>query len=139
MESDPNNFIGVWRDYLRIRVRINIEQPPKRRMKIGKSTTSWFRTNFKYEKLPTFCFICGIMGHSEKFCPKLFEISEQLIEKPYGLWMRAMPKKNLGRIGEKWLRSRVTESRTSVTVEVGVKIQVNRRIGVNLKLLQIRR
>lgn len=53
------------------------------------------------------------MGHSEKFCPKLFEISEQLIEKPYGLWMRAMPKKNLGRIGEKWLRSRVTESRNA--------------------------
>lgn len=38
-ESDPNNFLGVWRDYLRVRVSIPLEKPLKRRMKLKRSKT----------------------------------------------------------------------------------------------------
>lgn len=31
VESDQNNFIGAWRDYLRVRVTIMIDKPLKRR------------------------------------------------------------------------------------------------------------
>ncbi|XP_060972376.1 uncharacterized protein LOC133038294 [Cannabis sativa] len=72
VESNPNNFVGVWRDYLRVRVQINVGKPIKRRMKISNEDSSWYWVNMKYERLPTFCFICGIIGHSEKFCPRLF-------------------------------------------------------------------
>lgn len=70
VESDPNNFVGVWRDYLRVRVSINIEKPLKRRMKLKRNEEQWCWANFKYEGVPTFCFICGLIGHSEKFYEK---------------------------------------------------------------------
>lgn len=31
---DANNFVGVWREYLRLRVTNDVEKPLKRRMKI---------------------------------------------------------------------------------------------------------
>lgn len=42
LESDKNNFTGVWRDYLHIRVRMQIDKPLKRRMKIKKMGCEWF-------------------------------------------------------------------------------------------------
>lgn len=44
--------------------------------------------NFKYESVPTFCLLYGVIGHSEKFWVKLFE--EQ---------------SNVKQIGAKWLRN----------------------------------
>lgn len=29
IESDRNNFVGIWRDYLRVRVSIKVDQPLK--------------------------------------------------------------------------------------------------------------
>lgn len=37
IDGDPNNFVGVWRDYLRIMVSISLDSPIKRRMKLKKS------------------------------------------------------------------------------------------------------
>lgn len=84
----PNNFVGVWREYMRIRFKIDLSKSLKRRMKI-KRIGDYFWVNFMYENVPTFCFICGIIGHSEKFCSKLFEVLENKVVKPYGAWMRA--------------------------------------------------
>lgn len=70
--SDPNNF-GGWRTYMRLRITMDIRKPLKRRMKIKKAGGEWVWLNFKYEQLPTFCFFCGIIGHSEKLCEKLFD------------------------------------------------------------------
>lgn len=66
LESVRNNFTGIWRDYLRIRVRIQIDKPLKRRMKIKTVGGEWFWVTFKYEHISTFCFICGMLGHAEK-------------------------------------------------------------------------
>lgn len=101
----PNNFAEVWRDYMRIRVSIDLRKPLKRRMKIKMAGDEWFWANFKYENIPTFCFICGIVGHSEKFCSKLFEMPENNIVKPYGPWMRAPFRNQVKPIGAKWLRN----------------------------------
>ncbi|KAK1397978.1 hypothetical protein POM88_007841 [Heracleum sosnowskyi] len=53
---------------------------------------------------PTFCFICGFMGHNEKFCEKIFDTSLESIENPYGIWMHAEPRRRNHTIGTKWLR-----------------------------------
>lgn len=102
--SCQKNFTGIWRDYLRVRVLIDIDKPLKRRMKIQRSKEECFWVNFKYERVLTFCFICGVIGHSERFCHKLFEGSQESIIKPYGMFMKALDRRNNKQIGAKWLR-----------------------------------
>lgn len=43
-----------------------------------------------YERLPFFCFLCGIIGHGEEDCPTRYEegFSEPERGFPYGSWMR---------------------------------------------------
>lgn len=93
VETDPKNFTGLWRDYLRIRVTLDVTKPLKRRKKIGRIGKKAFWVNFKYEHVPTFCFICGIMRHADAFCPKLFEMSKESIVRPFGIWMKAVPRR----------------------------------------------
>lgn len=104
VESDPKKITGVWRDYLKVRITVNIEKPLKRRIKLIKNGSNWFWVNFKYERVPIFCFICGIVGHSEKYCEKLFDEPER-IEKPYGLFMCAQERRQFKQIGARWLRN----------------------------------
>ncbi|KAM6584443.1 hypothetical protein CsatB_011445 [Cannabis sativa] len=105
VESDPKNYNGLWRDYLRVRVTVNIDVPLKRRMKLKKTGGEWFYANFKYEFAPTFCFICGLIGHSENFCPKLFDTPEDEIVKPYGSFMRAQPRRKNYLLSSQYLRT----------------------------------
>lgn len=48
--------------------------------------------------------VCGIMDHSEKFCGRLFEVSDGEINKSYGVFMRAPLRRQTRLIGSKWLR-----------------------------------
>ncbi|KAM6563933.1 hypothetical protein CsatB_023931 [Cannabis sativa] len=102
---DPKNFQHVWREYMRVRVSIDITVPLKRRKKLRRSMDDpgcW--AEFKYEYVPTFCFICGVIGHSERFCSKLFEMPIEEIVKPYGIFMRAQPQRRYNLVGSQWLR-----------------------------------
>ncbi|KAM6549548.1 hypothetical protein CsatB_021224 [Cannabis sativa] len=104
VKSDPNNFIGVWRDFFRVRVKINIDKPLKRKKKLERIGGIVCYAQFKYEDLSTFCFICGILGHSERFCEKLFDTPLDEIEKPYNLELKAAPRRKNHTIGARWLR-----------------------------------
>uniref|UniRef100_A0A803NUS5 Reverse transcriptase domain-containing protein n=1 Tax=Cannabis sativa TaxID=3483 RepID=A0A803NUS5_CANSA len=94
------------RDYLRVRVTLDIRKPLRRRMKLTRDNGSWFWAHFKYERVPTFCFICGLIGHSERFCRHLFQQPIEQIVKPYGEFMRAVPQKSYKNIRARWLRNR---------------------------------
>lgn len=118
VEYCASNFVGVWRDYMRVRVSIDLSKPLKRRMKIRKIGEECFWINFKYENVSTFCFICGLLGHSKKFCSRLFDTPENEIVKPYGSWMRASFKRQVKPIGATWPRSGGDETQwTSVEKE----------------------
>lgn len=63
----------------------------------------WIRITFKYENVTTFCFSCGVLGNSKKFCSHLLEKIEYEIVKPYRAWMRAPFRRQTKLIGAKWL------------------------------------
>ncbi|KAK1393649.1 hypothetical protein POM88_012705 [Heracleum sosnowskyi] len=92
-------------EFLRIRVSIPVDSPIKRRMKLRKSEKEWCWVNFKYEAIPTFCFICGLIGHGDRFCDLLFDTPLDQIERPYGAWLRAEPRRKTHTMGTKWLRN----------------------------------
>ncbi|KAH9697145.1 CCHC-type domain-containing protein [Citrus sinensis] len=105
LESDAHKLMGVWRNYMRIRVSIDVRKPLKRRMKMKKAGGDWIWVDFKYERLNIFCFICGLLGHTEKQCPKLYDCPPGEIVKCYGHWLKAPNRRNAMNSGERWLRS----------------------------------
>ncbi|KAK1355565.1 CCHC-type domain-containing protein [Heracleum sosnowskyi] len=112
-----SNFNGVWKEYMRIRVSINLNNPLRRRMKMKMNGEEWFWVNFRYENVPMFCFFCGIVGHSEKYCSKLFEHEAEEITKPYGPWLRAPFRGQVKPIGAKWLRTEMFNGKDNQSPE----------------------
>lgn len=103
IKSDPGTFEGGWKPYVRIRVFLNVEKPLKRRLKIKREGDSWCWLNFKYERLGMFCFVCGIIGHTERDCNVVYANPEKMIEKAYGVWLRAPNKGAKSNPGARWL------------------------------------
>ncbi|XP_058740824.1 uncharacterized protein LOC131623919 [Vicia villosa] len=82
--------------FLRVKVKMDLKQPLKRGT-VVKFKDKTLRIHFKYERLPTFCFVCGRIGHQLKDCESLGDISEEGFEDieeqdlSFGLWLRASP------------------------------------------------
>lgn len=72
MEHDRNNNTSFWREYMKLKVKFDIKQPLKIGKKIKANEGEWCVVNFKYKKLGTFCFVCGVLGHSENKCEVRF-------------------------------------------------------------------
>ncbi|XP_074347321.1 uncharacterized protein LOC141686168 [Apium graveolens] len=89
VKSDSANFNGGWRMFVRIRVTLDLNKPLKRRMKIKREGGEWSWVNFKYERLSTFCFVCGLLGHSERDCNLVYDNHGKEITRAYGVWLRA--------------------------------------------------
>lgn len=106
VKSDTMNMNDMWKQFIRIRVRMDVNKPLKRRMKLKREGGEWSRLNFKYERLSMFCFVCGLLGHSDRDCEVVYANSEKIVERAYGVWLRA-PNKNvkIQNIGAKWLRN----------------------------------
>ncbi|CAI9757017.1 unnamed protein product [Fraxinus pennsylvanica] len=137
LSSDSNNFSGGWKAFLRIRVLMDVRLPLKRRMKLRKPGGEWIWVTFKYEKLPTFCFICGIIGHADSSCEKFYEAQGGEIERPYGLFLKAPSRNVPASVGEKWLRSSPAEdsgSKYGKDVTDAVDEEVSLQEGENLSL-----
>lgn len=83
--------------FLRGRVAIEIDKPMKRGVLLRMNRSEeprWFQA--QYEKLPYYCFACGVIGHSEMECehPVARNEHEKL---PYDVQLRA-PKERRRRI-----------------------------------------
>ncbi|MCH86333.1 hypothetical protein A2U01_0007188, partial [Trifolium medium] len=103
LEYDEKNDSLSWRKYMRIRVLVDVRKPLKRQKKIKKQGVDNKMVQFKYERLGTFCYVCGILGHSDSKCTKLFDMTEREVKKEWGPDLRADIGRNRG--GEsRWLR-----------------------------------
>ncbi|WOH11567.1 hypothetical protein DCAR_0831056 [Daucus carota subsp. sativus] len=74
-------------------------------MKIKREGGDWSWVNFKYERLSTFCFVCGRLGHSERDCNVVYANPGKEIERTYGTWLRAPNKNTKIEIASRWLRN----------------------------------
>lgn len=82
--------------FLRIRTSLDLTKPLKRGSKLhfqGKDI--W--VDYKYERLPNFCFVCGRIGHQMRDCEDMAEQDQEgyseIEEKDqaFGPWLRASP------------------------------------------------
>lgn len=95
-EEIVSKYVHRNRHFLRIKVMVDLKQPLKRGTMVqykGKG----YQPFFNYERLPTFCFVCGRLGHQlkdhESFGDLIKECYEEVDEQElsYGLWKRACP------------------------------------------------
>ncbi|XP_043687990.1 uncharacterized protein LOC122639234 [Telopea speciosissima] len=59
--------------YIRLRVLLDITNPIKQHYRLQRRDGSSHMLFIKYAKLPLFCFYCGIIGHEEQRCTKLYD------------------------------------------------------------------
>jgi hypothetical protein len=103
VEYDKNNNGSFWREYMRIRVRVDIRQPLKKDTRVKNQGGNWCTVNFKYEKLGVFCFVCGLIGHGENRCAIRFSMTEDDGSRAWSKELRAEPRRRNGRQTSRWL------------------------------------
>lgn len=79
---------------MRLKVLLNVTKPLFRVITIEGPNKQPIRLSVMYEKLPNFCYYCGVMGHLISDCTEcihLFEKSDVVDESklPFGDWLRA--------------------------------------------------
>ncbi|KAH6779278.1 hypothetical protein C2S52_010515 [Perilla frutescens var. hirtella] len=98
MEIDEATLGGLSRSVC-IKVRINLEAPLKRGIKIHMDQSSLKWLPVKYERLFSFCYEYGKLGHLMKDCglaeDRDFEEKQDEESLPFGDWLRASPMKQV--------------------------------------------
>lgn len=81
---------GFYQTYFRVRVSINITEPLARGsfLRMGDGSRKW--VSFTYERLPVYCYLCGVVGHLERKC--VLRFADNFIDPgknfPYGEWLK---------------------------------------------------
>lgn len=106
---DSSNNTSIWREYMRLRIKVDIRVPLKRKKKICGKSRKECAVNCKYEKLGDFCFVCGLLTHTERFCKKKLEGTSNEVLREWGSWLRAPPRRGAAQGRSKWLREENSE------------------------------
>jgi 14-3-3 protein epsilon len=104
VEYDKNNNSNFWRQYMRLRVRVDVRQPLKKEWKVKNKGGEWCTVHFKYERLGVFCFVCGIMGHAENKCEVRFSMERDDGIREWSKDLRAETRRRSGRPTSRWLK-----------------------------------
>ncbi|VFQ91439.1 unnamed protein product [Cuscuta campestris] len=96
------------RSYHRVRISVDVRNPLRRRLKLTKRDGIIVWIHFKYERLNTFCFFCGIMGHLAKHCRAAVLSNVEPENYPFDGSLRAEGRKKEINVGSQWLRDEPT-------------------------------
>ncbi|KAL8536022.1 hypothetical protein ACS0TY_011600 [Phlomoides rotata] len=104
VQYDSSNRGAAWMTFMRIRVEVDTNISLKRWKKVGHRAGGSFLVHFKYEKLNSFCFVCGLLGHTENYCEIRFASTNVMPKREWGTFLRAPDRR--GNMGEssRWLR-----------------------------------
>lgn len=67
---DAKGNTGLWKKYMRAKIRLDVMKPLKHKKKITRKNGTEFVVNCKNEKLGEFYFVCGLLSRIERFCRK---------------------------------------------------------------------
>ena len=82
--DEEGNYIG---EIVRLRISVDITKPLQKLLEVETEDEGSIPIPILYERLPEFCFCCGLIGHHYKEC---IEYKGQPNEDlPYGYWMKA--------------------------------------------------
>ncbi|KAE8666664.1 Protein NRT1/ PTR FAMILY 2.7 [Hibiscus syriacus] len=88
--TDTRPGDGRMGDFFRVRVEIDSSKPLRRCVKMGVCANGESRKCLlKYERLPSFCHKCGIIGHVFTECPRFSDQLQQFLQ--FGEWLRVSP------------------------------------------------
>lgn len=88
-----------WGRYIRVRVEIDLGRPLARGRLLNLMGSEYW-VSFRYEKLPKFCFSCGIINHGERGCPvNSIKRLHGEVDQQYGTWLRAQSPNRNRRMG----------------------------------------
>lgn len=76
--------------FFRLRVLINLLKPLQRIVRITTPDGTTHAGLIKYERLPIYFFICGLIGHRLRECPSANGDSVPITDLNYGSWMRGV-------------------------------------------------
>ncbi|XP_024036844.1 uncharacterized protein LOC112096879 [Citrus clementina] len=86
IETDENG--DCFGEFARIRIFINITQPLKKILFLKQEGETDIPMPLVYERLPDFCFCCGIIGHQFKECAQYQGQPKEDLS--FGMWMNAL-------------------------------------------------
>jgi hypothetical protein len=73
---------------MRLKLTINVNQPLKKQWQIRSNTGNYVTIKFKYERLGGFFYRCGLLDHTGKVCPNLFELDSDDGVREWGVELR---------------------------------------------------
>ncbi|XP_050217876.1 uncharacterized protein LOC126668737 [Mercurialis annua] len=118
--------VAVWGKHIRVRVLVDVNVPLKRGTFIRNSKGEKVWVYFRFEKLPNFCYWCGLLGHVHDDCETRPECVEE-IDWPYSPALRASPfRKAVG--------SKTTERRADVVFSRSEGMGDNENVQVRRRL-----
>ncbi|CAN0915871.1 hypothetical protein LINGRAHAP2_LOCUS29365 [Linum grandiflorum] len=89
---------------MRVRVLLDVTMPLPIDKKVRQPGGEWLRGKYRYEKLPTFCFLCGRIGHIERHCAIYYRaVDPELLERKWDASLRAEYRKPVVSGGAQWL------------------------------------